>query len=88
MPRVGLRTKMDIVPAKSADIGDKLITVWLRDISAGGLGFVTSQYLQNGMEFTAIFNRERNQILEIQYLVTHCIAISKGLFSIGAALKR
>jgi len=88
MPRVGLRAKIDIVPSSCDDTGAKKITVWLRDISAGGLGIVTSQYLSEKTEFTAIFNRERNDILKIPYVVTHCLTLSKGLFSIGAMLKK
>lgn len=86
MPRVGLRARLDIIPTTFGDEGAKRLTVWLRDISANGLGIVSSHFMSKKTEFVAIFNSDQNKCLKVPYMVMHCTTISKGLFCIGAEM--
>jgi hypothetical protein len=84
-PRVGLRTKITILmdgdPSRGTD-------VWIRDLSANGIGFVHAHPLESGREFLIKFPMRGNHALSVVYSVMHCKDLSKSLFFIGARLDR
>ena len=56
--RVGLRGLLDVVPCTFNKEANKPLSVWVRDISVNGLGLMTAQRFDDGMEFIARFVRE------------------------------
>ena len=84
-PRVGLRTKitiyMDGDPTRGMD-------VWIRDLSANGIGFVHGHPLEANREFLIKFPMRGNHSLAVVYSVMHCKDLSKSLFFIGARMDR
>jgi hypothetical protein len=87
-PRVGLRAKIDIVPQAFGDQGARPLTIWVRDISLCGLGILSTQFMSEGMVFTAMFDRERQGTLNVEYTVTYCKTLSNHLFSVGAHVNK
>jgi hypothetical protein len=84
-PRVGLRTKitiyMDGDPTRPTD-------VWVRDLSANGIGFVHGHPIEQNREFLIKFPMRGNHWLSVVYSVMHCKDLSKSLYFIGARLDR
>ena len=87
-PRVGLRTKLAIVTGPTGPFEPPPVDVWLRDLSAGGMGIVHSRELERGTPFVAHLPRRQGPPLRVLYEVAHCKRLSKDLFSIGAKLSR
>jgi hypothetical protein len=104
-PRVGVRTKLGIIPLDAAPAaspaprtGPAFVTaapegagtlhVWVRDISADGIGVLHSAPMESGARFVAHFHRPGRPPMAVAYTVTHCRTISKTLFTIGAKLDR
>jgi len=87
-PRVGLRTKLQIVTGPIGPFENPPSEVWLRDLSAGGMGIVHSRELEPGSTFVAHLPRRQGPPLRVLYEVAHCKRLSKDLFSIGAKLTR
>ena len=83
-PRVGLRSKLTIVPATGAGASATCV----RDISANGIGIVHPSPLPIGSQFTAMFAGRGNDTLTVIYTVANCKEISKSLYSIGASVSR
>lgn len=84
-PRVGLRTKLTIYPSGDTQKG---FAVWVRDLSATGIGIVHSEPLQSGMEFLVRFPLRATEHLSAYYTVMHCRMISRNLWFTGARLKQ
>jgi hypothetical protein len=84
-PRVGLRTKvtiyMDGDPTRPTD-------VWVRDLSANGIGFVHGRPIEQNREFLIKFPMCGNHWLSVVYSVMHCKDLSKNLYFVGARLDR
>ena len=87
-PRVGLRTKLAIVTGPTGAFEAAPIEVWLRDLSAGGIGIVHNQDLERGTPFVAHLPRRQGAALRVLYEVAHCKRLAKDLYSIGAKLSR
>jgi hypothetical protein len=100
-PRVGVRTKLEIVPLPGLPPGvpvpprlppaaasGPVENVWVRDISADGIGILHASPMDAGARFVAHFLRGQRAPLSVVYAVTHCKTISKTLFTIGAKLER
>ena len=87
-PRVGLRTKVAIVTGSAGPIDAAPIEVWLRDLSAGGMGIVHNHEMERGAPFVAHFPRRLGPALRVLYEVAHCKRLAKDLYSIGAKLNR
>jgi hypothetical protein len=62
------------------------MTVWVRDVSATGIGILLNQPLPHGSRFAACFHRHADQPLTLTYIVAHAKAAVKGLYNIGAHL--
>jgi hypothetical protein len=84
-PRVGLRTKLTVYPNGDTQRG---YAVWVRDLSATGIGIVHSEPLQAGMEFLVRFPLRATEYLSVFYTVMHCRSISRNLWFTGARLKQ
>jgi hypothetical protein len=102
-PRVGVRTKLAVIPlgpapavppgaapalVTGAPAGSATTHVWVRDISADGIGLLHSSPMDVGARFVAHFHRAGRPPMAVAYTVTHCKTISKTLFTIGAKLDR
>ena len=83
-PRVGLRTKLTVYPGGDTTKGQ---SVWIRDLSATGIGLVHSEPFQTGTEFLVCFPLRATERLWVFYRVMHCRAISPKLYFTGAKLK-
>lgn len=83
-PRVGLRSKITIVPAG----GGAPIVTCVRDLSANGIGLVHPEIMHIGSQFTAMFAGRGNDTLAVVYTVANCKELSKSLYSIGATVAR
>ncbi|HXE54967.1 MAG TPA: PilZ domain-containing protein [Tepidisphaeraceae bacterium] len=83
-PRVGLRSKLTIVPST----GSAPTNTCVRDISAHGIGLVHPESMPIGSQFTAMFAGRANDTLAVVYTVANCKEISKSLYSIGATVSR
>ena len=82
-PRVGLRSKITIVPE-----GCSPIVTCVRDLSANGIGLVHPEIMPIGSQFTAMFAGRGNDTLAVVYTVANCKELSKSLYSIGATVAR
>lgn len=87
-PRVGLRTKLAIVLGLSSSFEAAPQEVWLRDLSAGGVGIVHNREIERGTPFVAHLLRRHGPPLRVLYTVAHCKRLAKEIFSIGAKLTR
>ena len=87
-PRVGLRTKLAIVAGPGGPLDAPPVEVWLRDLSAGGIGIVQNREMERGAPFVAHLPRRQGPALRVLYEVAHCKRLAKDLYSIGAKLSR
>ena len=87
-PRVGLRTKLAIVTGQTGPFEAAPVEVWLRDLSAGGMGIVHGREMERGTPFVAHLPRRQGAPLRVLYEVAHCKRLAKDLYSIGAKLSR
>lgn len=83
-PRVGLRSSLEVIPCMPVAKLKLPLIVWVRDVSADGLGLVSPQPLPLNVTFVAEFERYERENLRVEYRVAYCKSISRGLFSIGA----
>lgn len=86
-PRVGLRSSLELLPCPTKATDSKSpFVVWVRDVSADGLGMVSAEQLPVDMNFIAEFDRHDRERLRVQYRVAYCKVIARGLYSVGARL--
>jgi hypothetical protein len=85
-PRVGVRGRVSIVLLGNDSVGEKTLTVWVRDVSATGIGILLNEPLPHGSRFAACFHRNGDQPLTLTYIVAHAKTAVKGLYTIGAHL--
>lgn len=86
--RVGLRCTLELLPCSPASEIPPKTLVWVRDISATGIGLVCGRAVDNDVEFVAQFDRPGEQPLAVVYKVRHVRKISADLWSIGASFER
>jgi len=86
--RVGLRGSVDVIPFSPTKAGNKPISIWVRDISANGIGFLAPARFEEGLEFVARFVRDGRPPLCILYRVRYCRKVSSDLNSVGASFSR
>ena len=84
-PRVGLRTKVTIYMDGDSS---RPTDVWVRDLSANGIGFVHGRPIEQNREFLIKFPMRGNHWLSVVYSVMHCKDLSKSLYFVGARLDR
>ena len=86
-PRVGLRAKIDLIPCCTGAAA-RLHTVWLRDLSASGIGFIFHEALAVGTYVVIALPRAAQATLDMLFYVARCSPLSNGQFSIGARFER
>jgi hypothetical protein len=85
-PRVGLRSSVEVHPCPARGRMQAGIVVWVRDVSAEGLGLVSPVSLAVGLEFVVEFARFDSEQLRVKYRVAYRKMISQGLYNVGARL--
>ncbi|MGF1634240.1 MAG: PilZ domain-containing protein [Phycisphaerae bacterium] len=85
-PRVGARLKAVIAPCTVDDNGIKPLVVRIRDISARGIGLVSSRRLAKGHQFTLFISQADSKSVRVICAVRHCRALPDGSFTIGASM--
>lgn len=81
-PRVGVRGKVKIVTHSSTGEPSTL-DVWVRDLSATGIGILHHAPFDSGTSFVAHFMRQGMSPLDITYLVAYSKPVTRGLFATG-----
>jgi hypothetical protein len=84
MGRIPMQKCMAIIPFKTGATGET-INVWVRDISAGGIGLVYAHRMEAGDEFVIRLPRVDGSELAMLCTVTHCASLAPELFTIGAS---
>lgn len=79
-PRVGLRARVSIVVRGAS----KPEEVWMRNISAGGVGLLHSRRLVIGDAFLLRLPTRGQQYVSIQCEAVHCHPMATSLFRLGA----
>ena len=87
-PRVGLRCRLSIRSYRNGKVEETPTMVWLRDLSAAGIGIVHSTCMEDGDAFVAEFPLRNNRCLGVLYKVVHYKTLAKNLYSIGAMLEK
>lgn len=83
-PRVGVRGKIQIRPLLVDDRGASELAVWVRDVSADGIGILLTRSLKPETRFVAYFLRPEAAPLQVTYVVAHSTQVSRGLYVVGA----
>ena len=84
-PRVGFRAKLTIyLDANETRPAD----VWLRDLSANGIGVVYAAPLEAGQEFMVKYPVRGERPLVVVYTVMHCKELNGRVYFIGSRLSR
>jgi hypothetical protein len=73
-PRVGLRAKTQITR------GAESVTVWVRDVSSGGVNICCSFLMESGSGFELILSPTET----VSCMVRHCRKAGPSLFIVGA----
>src|SRR3954469_6919551 len=84
-PRVGMRAKITIIPLGPAGQPGKADTVWLRDISDGGIGLVAGRAMKRGSLFVVQFSNHNNEARSLLCQVIQCRGAD---FTVGARIIR
>jgi hypothetical protein len=83
-PRAPLRARLKIVPYENGALGHPY-EVWTLDISAGGLGIMTSKPLRADRKFIVRLTQMDNVPLYLLCTVRNCTEIHKDTYRIGAS---
>ena len=86
-PRVGIRMQVTIVPCVQGQPATPHL-VWVRDVSAHGMGLIHNQPLPIGSYFLALFQRKAGDRLTVLYKVASCSRLSTQQTLIGAQIDR
>ena len=71
-PRVGMRAKITVIPLTPAGQPGKADTVWVRDISDGGIGLVAGRAMKRGSLFVVQFSKHNNEARSLLCQVVQC----------------
>jgi hypothetical protein len=85
-PRVGLRLQVSIIPCTQTHAQEE--TVWLRDLSVTGMGFVHSRHLPVGSFLVIKFQRDGSDSIAILVEVTRSKQVGASSFEIGTRIER
>jgi hypothetical protein len=86
-PRVGIRMQVTIVPCLPNQPATPHV-VWVRDVSAQGIGLIHNEPLPIASYFLAIFQRKGGDKLTVLYKVASCSRLSTQQTLIGAQIDR
>jgi hypothetical protein len=85
-PRVGVRGRVQIAPLRADGRHFEAFEVWVRDLSARGIGILHSRPLHPGTRFDAIFHRPDASPMVLGYVVAQVNRVNDELYTIGAHL--
>ena len=85
-PRVGLRLPVTIIPCADHDVVEH--TVWLRDLSVSGMGFVHNQPLPIGSFLVVRFERDGGDSIAVLVEVTRSQQVAPTSHEIGTRIER
>jgi hypothetical protein len=86
-PRVGLRARTRIVPLVVDDTGGAM-DVWVKDLSAGGIGLTGPRAVPQGAVFNISLPARGGKFITVQYRVAHSNRVGPGVFAIGAVFEK
>jgi PilZ domain-containing protein len=88
-PRAGLRAQVRVIPCRTSDEAS-LLTAWVRDISADGIGLLLPQRLPAGtyLVLTLPTATRKSATLDLLFLAVRCDPLPNGQFSVGARFQR
>ena len=81
--RIPMQKCMAIIPYK-AGVAGEAVNVWVRDLSAGGIGLIHSQRMEAGEQFVVRLPRADGSEVPLVCVVAHCSTLAPELHSIGA----
>ena len=84
-PRVGMRAKITIIPLGPSGQPGKADTIWLRDISDGGIGLIAGRAMKRGSLFVVQFSNHNNEARSLLCQVIQCRGAE---FIVGARIIR
>lgn len=87
MGRIPMQKVMAIIPYRTGMTGEA-VNVWIRDISAGGMGLIHSHRMEPNEEFVIRLPRVDGSEMPLVCAVAHCTALGPELFTIGARFVR
>jgi hypothetical protein len=85
-PRVGVRGRVEVCEILPSGRLAPGVFVWVRDLSADGIGILHAGSMKPGTRFVARLPRGNAQSMELTYEVTNMNAVARGLYTIGANL--
>ena len=77
-PRVGLRARADI----QIPISNERLSIWVRDVSAGGVNILCSRYFEVNAQFILVLGSDTSE--QAVCTVRHCRRVGSDLYGIGA----
>src|SRR5262249_9806283 len=86
-PRVPMQQCMAIIPYHAGKPGAP-VTVWVRDISCGGVGIIHSEHMAVDERFLLELPAGEARVISVICAVAYAERLSDGLFTIGARFKR
>ena len=85
-PRAGLRAQITLLPCRATASEPR--KVWVRDLSPDGIGFISNEMITVGTPLLITLPRPNGDALEVLYITTRAVHLTKDQFSIGARLER
>jgi hypothetical protein len=86
-PRVGLDARVTIVPF-SDRVSPSALSVTVRDLSAGGLGFLHDRKISLGEQFVLLLPEAQGKPVVILCTVAYWQPLARDRFAIGASFTR
>ena len=83
--RYPVREEAVLFPMSRRNLNDAGQTVFLRDISRGGVGFLSDRALPSGQDYRIVFQAGGYPIGEYGVTVRYCRPVRPGLFLIGTS---
>ena len=81
--RYVIRGEAQLHPMNRNQLDPTPITVQLRDLSRGGIGFLSPEGLSVGSTWRACFLKEGHVVGEQALMIRHCRAVGESLFLVG-----
>jgi hypothetical protein len=86
--RVGMRSRAEIqVRDQQTGFGGERLAVWVRDVSAGGIGLLSSKALSLGALFGLLLDGDGGLPEEVLCVIVYERSVGGGLYRIGARFK-
>jgi len=88
-PRVGLRAQARLIECRTSS-DPMVLNVWVRDISAEGVGLLASESVAPGTSLVLSLPtaKRKNTTLDLLFLTVRCETLNIGQFIVGARFQR